>query len=651
MAFIPTFPGVYIREIPSGARTIVGAPTSIAAFVGAFSRGPLDTPIRMFTLGDFDSDFGGVHTDYPTSFAVSQCFLNGAGQCYSVRVSPDASAATVVVQDEAVAPADTLRFTAGRRIAGTSLDDPGEWANALRFDVDHLTTDPLTQFNLTISEIRDENGIEVAVRTEVYRNITIAPGLRNAIDVVNAASGLIQISRDGGWGGGLPAPTGYYSDVVDDTQFPGIAAANTLDIDFGAGTQSVDVPVPVVPTTIAEAANLLQGAIRAAFPADRLWSQATVTVVGTRLRVQPGRGSPDYDPATLVTIADNVGDLAVRLSLDGAVAQSNVMQYAPTNAAPLGFQSIGTAGADGSPPTAAELRGSRATRTGLYALDDIAAFTMLAIPEASRLGSTANLASVMGAAISYCQERRAMVFIDPPLGTDTIEECEAWLDEISDAGLRSEYSVAYVPNVQVPDPGMDNRPRSVAPSGTMAGIWARTDSQVGVWKAPAGITSRLNNVLALDFAMTDPENGVINPLGLNALRNFDIPGNVAWGARTLAGADLLASDWKYIPVRRMANFIESTLFDGLQWAVFMPNDEPLWNEMRSATRSFMQGLFRQGAFQGASPDEAYRVKCDAETTTPADIAAGIVNIFVGFAPLRPAEFVVISLQLQIQQDV
>lgn len=603
-------------------------------------------PMRLFNLGDFESDLGGLSSDYPTSFAVSQFFLNGGGQCYGVRVSADASAAVIDVQDVA-GPSDTLRFTAGRQIAGTSHDDPGTWANALRIDVDHRSADPASQFNLTISEVLVENGIEQPVQTEVYRNLTITAGPRNAIDVVNAQSSLVQLSRDGGWTGGLPAPTGFYSGTVDTAQFAGIAAANTLDIDFGTGAQEVEVPVDAPPTTLADAAALLQGAIRAAFPADRLWSQASVTVIGAQLRIAPGRNSTDYSPATLISIADNVGDLAARLSLDAA--QINVLQYAPGNGA-AGFQSAGSAGTDGSAPDAATLRGNRATRTGIYALDDVTAFTMLSIPEAAALGSTANLAAVMGAAIAYCEERRAMVFIDPPPGTDTIEECEAWLDAIADAGLRSEYAVAYVPNVQVPDPGLDNRPRSVAPSGTMAGVWARTDGQVGVWKAPAGITARLSNVLALDFAMTDQENGVINPLGLNALRNFDIPGNVSWGARTLQGADLLASDWKYVPVRRMANFIESSLFDGLQWAVFQPNDTPLWTEMRSAAKSFMQGLFRQGAFQGASPSEAYIVRCDETTTTPADVNAGIVNIFIGFAPLRPAEFVVISLQLQIQQD-
>ena len=193
------------------------------------------------------------------------------------------------------------------------------------------------------------------------------------------------------------------------------------------------------------------------------------------------------------------------------------------------------------------------------------------------------------------------------------------------------------------------RLREVAPSGTMAGIWARTDGETGVWKAPAGTTASLRGVPELTHVLSDPQNGVLNPLGLNALRSFDIPGNIAWGARTLMGADLLASDWKYVPVRRTALFIESSLFNGLQWAVFQPNADPLWLEIRGAVTAFMQRLFRQGAFKGTSPRDAYIVRCGADTTTQADINAGIVNVFVGFAPLQPAEFVVVSLQLQLQQ--
>ncbi len=142
----------------------------------------------------------------------------------------------------------------------------------------------------------------------------------------------------------------------------------------------------------------------------------------------------------------------------------------------------------------------------------------------------------------------------------------------------------------------------------------------------------------------DLENGVLNPLGINCLRFFPVYGRIAWGARTLKGADQLADEWKYIPVRRTALFIEESLYRGLKWVVFEPNDEPLWSQIRLNVGAFMNNLFRQGAFQGSTPREAYFVKCDKETTTQNDIDLGIVNIIVGFAPLKPAEFVVIKIQ-------
>jgi phage tail sheath protein FI len=144
--------------------------------------------------------------------------------------------------------------------------------------------------------------------------------------------------------------------------------------------------------------------------------------------------------------------------------------------------------------------------------------------------------------------------------------------------------------------------------------------------------------------MTDPENGRLNPLGLNCLRNFRAYGNVVWGARTLAGSDALGSDWKYLPVRRFALFMEESLYRGTQWAVFEPNDEPLWGQIRLNIGAFMHDLFRKGAFQGKTSTEAYFVKCDNETTTQSDINRGIVNIEVGFAPLKLAEFVIIKFQ-------
>jgi phage tail sheath protein FI len=165
-----------------------------------------------------------------------------------------------------------------------------------------------------------------------------------------------------------------------------------------------------------------------------------------------------------------------------------------------------------------------------------------------------------------------------------------------------------------------------------------------VWKAPAGTDAGLSGVQALKAKLTDGQNGLVNPLGVNALRTFLGPGTVVWGSRTLAGADSLASEWKYIPVRRTALFLEESLYRGTQWVVFEPNDEPLWAQIRLNVGAFMNQLFRQGAFAGTTPREAYFVKCDSETTTQDDVNLGIVNIAVGFAPLKPAEFVVIRIQ-------
>jgi phage tail sheath protein FI len=173
---------------------------------------------------------------------------------------------------------------------------------------------------------------------------------------------------------------------------------------------------------------------------------------------------------------------------------------------------------------------------------------------------------------------------------------------------------------------------------------ARTDAQHGVWKAPAGLDATLVGAPALATPLTDAENGELNPLGINCLRAFPAAGRVVWGARTLRGSDALAVEFKYIPVRRTALFLEESLYRGLKWVVFEPNDEPLWAQIRLNVGAFMQDLFRKGAFQGTTPREAYFVGCDRTTTTQSDVDRGVVNILVGFAPLKPAEFVVIQIQ-------
>ena len=298
---------------------------------------------------------------------------------------------------------------------------------------------------------------------------------------------------------------------------------------------------------------------------------------------------------------------------------------------------------DGNPVGAAQLYSGanlRSNKQGLYQLENADLFNLLLVPP---LAPNADLAKAdWDALVAYAKERRAMVLVDPPSAWAAATAVTA--AAINGLVTRSENAALYFPWVRMANPVRDNRIEPFPPGGAVAGVIARTDATRGVWKSAAGIEASLLGVTEPAIPLSDRENGAINPLGVNCLRNFANTGPIVWGARTLRGADSLASDWKYVAVRRTALFLEESLYRGTQWVVFEPNDEPLWAQIRLNIGAFMQSLFRQGAFQGRSPREAYFVKCDRETTTQDDINRGVVNIYVGFAPLKPAEFVVIRLQ-------
>ncbi len=323
------------------------------------------------------------------------------------------------------------------------------------------------------------------------------------------------------------------------------------------------------------------------------------------------------------------------------------------NPLPGDFTAFDATGGDGDEPGAADnnwvngsgataINGSDLNKTGLFALDRIEPFifNLMCIPAAANL-SQGGMDSVISAAEAYCLVKRAFLIVDIAESVDTTADMVVWMT--TNVGYRNTNAAVYFPRLVIPDPLNENRPLNVATSSTLAGVYARTDSARGVWKAPAGTDADLRGA-RLAVKITDAENGALNPLGINALRNFAIFGNISWGARTLDGADQQASEWKYIPVRRTALYIEESLYQGSKWIVFEPNDEPLWGQIRLNFGAFMHGLFRKGAFQGSTPKDAYFVKCDKETTTQNDINSGIVNIIVGFAPLKPAEFVVIKIQ-------
>lgn len=311
---------------------------------------------------------------------------------------------------------------------------------------------------------------------------------------------------------------------------------------------------------------------------------------------------------------------------------------------------VATAGqaSDGQRLTSTEFTGPgmEAAKTGLYLLEHTDLFNLLVIPP-YKSDATVDTAVVKDAD-AYCLKRRAVQIIDPlPTWNDVgdVTTVATSAGGLSGAlGANSRNAVLYFPRVKQPNPLKQNQVEEFTASGAIAGMIARTDATRGVWKAPAGLEASLVGVPQLSVPLVDGEIGQLNPLGVNCLRSLPAAGRVVWGARTMQGDDRLASEWKYLPVRRTALFLEESLYRGTQWVVFEPNDEPLWAQIRLNVGTFMDNLFRQGAFQGRTPKEAYFVACSKETTTQADIDLGIVNIHVGFAPLKPAEFVVIRLQ-------
>jgi uncharacterized protein len=281
---------------------------------------------------------------------------------------------------------------------------------------------------------------------------------------------------------------------------------------------------------------------------------------------------------------------------------------------------------------------------GLWLLDQADLVNILCIPPLAP-GAEVGRAS-WDAAIGYATRRRAFVIVDPPAAWDTPAAAAAGVDQLV---TRAANAALYFPRLSRSDPLAGNLLQTIAPCGAVAGVYARTDATRGVWKGPAGTEADLRGVSELATNLTDTQNQSLNSLAINALRSFPEQGHVVWGARTLAGTDGNTADWKYVPIRRLALYLEESIGRGTQWAVFEPNAEPLWAQLRASVGAFVQGLFRLGAFQGRTPTHAYFVKCDASTTTQDDIDQGVVNILVGFAPLKPAEFVVVRIQQRAGQ--
>jgi phage tail sheath protein FI len=306
-----------------------------------------------------------------------------------------------------------------------------------------------------------------------------------------------------------------------------------------------------------------------------------------------------------------------------------------------------TGGDDGAAVSGSDLIGSSALKTGLHAFDDVTDVNFIAIPGASD-------PSVVSQAVGYCTIRHDCIFIADPPGKATkdtpTEDPPKVLDFVSNhITVKTSYGALYYPWMQVPDDvGAGKNPtRYVPPSGFIAGLYARIDNTRGVWKAPAGTEASIIDPISLEYSVTDSEQDILNPVGVNCIRQFAASGIVVWGARTLGTQS--DPEWRYVPVRRYAIYLEQSIYNGTQWAVFEPNDERLWASLKANIDDFMMGEFRSGALAGTTPKLAFNVKCDADLNPPSEVNAGRVNMEVRFAPLKPAEFVIIRISQLVQR--
>ena len=775
---MPTYltPGVYVEEIPSGAKPIEGAATSIAAFVGHARRGPAGDANLIGTLDDYKKIYGDIaDTDDAMGLAVEAFYLNGGKTAYICRLAgEDAAAAStgLASQDPSetndvltvnassvgawgnqyfvrlVKPdAATLNFTLE---VGTHNGD-GEFEAeeifddlSMRADAENYALSVVNDNSLLVSLVlgEDDNNNELTYGAAVltggeldtsdaafFQNIDTSAPLTLVIDInghgyeqitidvagvaftgnfdgdaqlladeidraiddhstlpifesveVEYASGRFTITSPvDGSSASLALQSTILSDLLaltgvatvltgdavatDDDHFSdsfGTTASQDLTITIdGFGPQSITIaPNDLAGTSNAEdgerVARDLQSAVRSARPTQPVFAGFTCTYNDTTRQFILTSGAANGQDSS---IEIEPGDLAALLGLqnlapantqEGGTIVQGTARVTPAQNLGVGGQGIGLASGADHPPTAGHY--SAFYTEILRKRRDV---TMILLPgEFMAAGGTGN--AVVAATLAHADVmNNRMVFVDPPPNHE-LPDGQA----VRDLSLStSTYAVSYYPWVEVANPFFDaernrNAPRTVAvpPSAFAAGLWTKTDGRRGVWKAPAGVESQLAGVSSLQFDVGETEQSQLNPLGINCFRRIPSFGPVIWGSRTLATK--ANPEWRYVPVRRTANFIKESIFNGIQWAVFEPNGHLLWASLRANIGGFMNGLFRAGAFQGETADQAYFVRCNlGDTMTQGDIDRGQVIVIVGFAPLKPAEFVIVRIMQKINQDL
>lgn len=650
-------PGVYVEEIPSGSRPIEGVSTSITAFVGKAKRGPVanrdpDGTVLIHSFEDYIEAFGAVESkDDSMGLAVSAFFQNGGRDAYIARLAgedPPAAASSAGVGGQGSAGADVLT------IAANSV---GEWGDDYYFRILKPEADSL-EFELHVG--RQEDGVFEA--EETFPGLTMDEqdddyfGKRLAsseIVEVKATGDVADLLLNGSVTGGDvgDSNTVFQDTLVDDmTMKVQVDGLNAETITLGAiagivqGTSNADDGIAVAGAILAAIQGL------GAQDAYQLFTCAYDTAAHSFTLTSGTQSSSSRVKITQASTDDT--DLATKLKLIDDPAATSV--HGTKNVVPQAVGGVDETSAEqGVKLEGGAYADPKDGDYSTYFTTRLVKFRDASIIVLPGKNLSAGGHPVVDAAVAHCEATgNRMVIVDPPANS----EFKSKVDFQDLAGPTSTYSVLYYPWVHVPNPeyDADKKPDepvtvTIAPSALAAGQWAKTDGRRGVWKAPAGVQVQLRGASKLEFDVGEGEQDQLNPVGVNCLRKLPGYGRVIWGSRTLATkAD---PEWRYVPVRRTAIMIEESIYNGIQWAVFEPNNHLLWSSLRLNIQNFMDGLFRAGAFQGKKASDAYFVRCDlGDTMKQGDIDAGQVIVIVGFAPLKPAEFVIVRIQQIVGQE-
>jgi len=624
-------PGVYIEEIPSGAKPIEGVSTSVAALIGYTTQGPIGEPTLVHSWDDYKAAFGGIYSETDALGLAAYCFfLNGGRDAHIGRLAQGAAAASL--------SANKMHGQGGAaaiNVLDIRASSAGAWGNAL--SVNAMMAAGGYRFSLQIRR----NGELI----EAFNGLSMDPtDAAYALTVVNAGSKNIKLALPVGIDSKFKKAISVSGDLnaAPATNWPGVIQGMTLTLNIdnlGAKTITLGDPgaggydADKVATEIRKQVSLL-GANYVGFACTYDGASHKLTLASGK---RSASSSVQVRPGALAT--------ALKLGGDQKHGTEDVVPVSMVDAGGSVFELL-TNGDDGAAP------GLDDYNTYFAKLKKVGDVNIVLMPgQTMDAGGGGN--DKIAAAIAHCEGcANRMLIVDTPPGVElTSSNAFSALNVTT-----STYGALYYPWVKIANPFYNRDTNAsapltltVAPSSFAAGIWARTDGTRGVWKAPAGVEATVRGLAGLEFNIEDGDQDQLNSEGVNCLRKLPSYGAVVWGTRTLSTKS--NPEWRYVPVRRTALYIESSIYNGIQWAVFEPNDHRLWSSLRANVGAFMDGLFRAGAFQGQKSSDAYFVRCGlGDTMTQDDIDRGQVVAIVGFAPLKPAEFVIVRIQQKVGQS-